>query len=59
MNGYKCFFNGKSIDVYAENMFKARTEAEKVFKPSKSKAHMISVCLCEKGGEQVTHVATF
>jgi len=59
MNGYKAFYNGKETEVYAETMFKAQDKAVAFFNPPKSKRHMVSVVLCEKEGQQVTHIATF
>jgi hypothetical protein len=56
MNGYKAFYNGKSADIYAETLFAAKEKAVAQFKAPKSKAHMVSVVLCEKDGEQVTHI---
>jgi hypothetical protein len=58
MNGYKAFFNGKELDVYANSLLEAKTKALAAFKPAKSKAHMVHVHLCEKAGETVTHIAT-
>lgn len=62
MNGYKAFYNGKSIDVYAETSYSAQTKAVELFKPPKSKRHMVHVVLCETNtngpdepGEQVIH----
>ncbi len=55
MNGYKAFYNSKSIELYAESLFAAKEKAVAVFKPPKSKRHMVSVVLCEKGGEVVVH----
>lgn len=55
MNGYKAFFNGKTADVYANTLYGAKLKAIEVFKAPKSKAHMVSVMICEKEGEQVTH----
>lgn len=59
MNGYKCFYRGKNIEVYAETSYKAQQEAAKVFKAKKS--YEVTVVLCEKDtdgtspGEQVVH----
>ena len=55
MNGYIAFYSGKKAEIYAENMFKAKNKAVELFKAPKSKAHMVSVVLCEKDGAQVTH----
>ena len=56
MNGYKAFYKGKTIDVFAETSYAAQKEAAKQFKARKE--YEVSVMLCEKGGEQVTHLAT-
>ena len=46
--GYVCFYNNKQIEVYATSLFEAKTKAIALFKPPKSKQHMISVCLAER-----------
>jgi hypothetical protein len=51
--GYVCFYNGKRVEIFADSMFQARELAEKLFKPSKSKKHMISVVLAEIDGKTV------
>ena len=56
MNGYKAFYKGKTIEVFAETSYAAQKEAAKQFKARKE--YEVSVMLCEKGGEQVTHLAT-
>ena len=48
MNGYVCFYNGKRIEVKAEDPFKAKDEAVKQFKAPKGRQHTISVHLAEK-----------
>lgn len=58
MNGYKAFFNGKSIDVRANTSYEAQQKAVAIFKPAKSKSHMVHVALCELADGQVIHVAT-
>lgn len=55
MNGYKAFYNKQEADIYAESLWKAKEKAIAFFKAPKSKAHMVSVVLCEKNGETVTH----
>ena len=55
MNGYKAFFNGKEIEVYAATLLEAKTKAVAAFKASPKRAHMVSVVLCEKDGVTVTH----
>ena len=46
--GYVCFYNSKRIELYATSLFEAKTKAVALFKPPKSKQHMISVCLAER-----------
>lgn len=59
MNGYKAFYKGKSIEVYAETSFQARDKAAEQFKAKK--AYEVTVMLCEtdtdgtKPGLQVVH----
>lgn len=58
MNGYKAFYRGKSIEVYAETSFKAQELAAKQFKAKKS--YDVTVMLCETNvvqgvGTQVVH----
>lgn len=53
MNGYKAFYRGRSIEVTAETSFKAQAIAATIFKARK--AYEVTVMLCEKNGEQVTH----
>ena len=58
MNGYKAFFNGKSIEVRAETSYKAQCEAAKVLKVSDKKRYQITVVLCERAdGSTVEHSA--
>ncbi|MPR11943.1 hypothetical protein [Microvirga tunisiensis] len=57
MNGYKAFYNGRETDIHADTLLQAKEKAVAFFKPPKSKTHMVHVHLCEKDGEQVTHVA--
>ena len=53
MNGYKAFYKGKSIDVYAETSYAAQQKAAEIFKTKKR--YQVDVYLCEKSGVQVTH----
>ena len=55
MNGYICYYNQKQIEVEAETSFEAREKATDLFKPPKSKRHMISVYLAEKDMVSVVH----
>ena len=66
MNGYKVFYNGKSVDVYAETLLAAHQRGLEHFKPAKSKRHMVHAHLCETNttgpdnpGKPVIHVADF
>ena len=52
-NGYKAFYKGKSIEVYAETSLEAQQKAAAQFKARKS--YDVTVVLCEKAGETVTH----
>ena len=58
-NGYIGFFNDKRIEVYADSLYGAKLKALEIFKPAKSKAHMVHVHLAEKDGESVTHTPDF
>lgn len=53
MNGYKAFWRGKSIEVHADTSYKAQQIAAEKLKAKK--AYEVTVMLCEKNGEQVTH----
>jgi hypothetical protein len=53
MNGYKAFYKGKSIEVFAETSYQGQQKAAQVFKAKRS--YEVTVILCEKNGEQVTH----
>lgn len=68
MNGYIAFSHtGKRAEIYAETLADASRKAQDLFKPPKSKRHMVSVTLAEKDvpmnadgtpagpGSQVTH----
>ncbi len=52
-NGYKAFYRGKTCEVYAATSYEAQQKAAAVFKAKKS--YEVTVMLCEKSGEQVTH----
>ena len=56
MNGYKAFYNGKELEIYADSLYSAKLKAIELFKPLKSKAHMVSVVLCELDDKQVVHI---
>lgn len=62
MNGYKAFYKGKEIEVYANTSLEAQNKAAKEFKAKKS--YEVTVVLCETDtdgphnpGKQVTHRA--
>ena len=57
MNGYKAFYKGKQLEVYAESSYEAQLKAAKEFKAKKS--YEVTVVLCEKNGDEVIHVADF
>ena len=57
MNGYIAFFNGKRHELHAESLYAAKQAAVAHFKPAKTKQHMVSVMLAERGGEPVVHTA--
>ena len=57
MNGYKAFYRGKTLAVYAHTTLEAQTKAAALFKAKK--AWEVSVVLCELAGVQVTHTADF
>lgn len=55
LNGYIAFHGGKQMEIQAETSYKAHQKAVEAFKVKPNKAHMVSVVLAEKDGEQVTH----
>ena len=56
MSGYKCFYNGKTCEVYADTSYGAQRQAQAVFKVKDNKRHLISVFRCvDAEGKQVTH----
>lgn len=57
MNGYKAFYKNRQCDVMADTSFEAQKKAAAIFKAKR--AHEVTIMLCEKNGEQVTHVPTF
>lgn len=57
MNGYKCFYRNKIIDVYADTTYQAQQKAAQILKARK--AYEITVVLCEKDDETIIHVADF
>jgi hypothetical protein len=55
MNGYKCFYKGKSIIIYHNTPYEAQLLAQKIFKARK--VWEVSVALCEVNGKQSLHTA--
>lgn len=49
MNGYKCFFRGKSIEVRADSTYEAQQRAAALFKARK--AFEVAVVLVELRGQ--------
>ena len=59
VKGYKAFLKGKQpIEVYADSSYAAQCQAAVLWNLKPSKRCEITVVLCEKDGQQVTHVAT-
>ena len=58
LNGYIALYAGKQHEVYAATSYAAHLLALAFFHPPKSKRHLVSVHLAEKGGETVTQVIT-
>ena len=52
METYKVFYNKRTAEVQACDMYQAKLEAIKVFKPRKSQEHMISVVHLAPEGKQ-------
>ena len=48
MNDYICFYDGKRIEVQAEDKFLATVQAMQQFKPSAATRHTVTVTLAEK-----------
>ena len=57
MNGYKAFYRGKTIEVYATTSYDAHQKAVAIFKVKPKTAHMVSVVLCELAYTPVVHAA--
>ena len=54
MNGYKAFYKGKQIELYADTSLQAQQEAAKQLNVKKS--YQVTVILCERAdGSTVTH----
>lgn len=60
MNGYKCFFKGKVLDVYAATPLAARDKAAAAWKVKPYAQFRIAVVLCERAdGSAVVHTPSF
>ena len=46
MYGYKAFYRGRELEIYAESKYKAQLEAARLFKAKKS--YDVDVYLCER-----------
>jgi hypothetical protein len=58
--GYKAFYGGREIEVYAASLYAAKLEAIRFFAVKKNKEHLVSVILCERAdGSTVTHTPDF
>mgnify|MGYP001605607598 CR=1 FL=1 len=57
MNGYKAFYKGKTLDVFAMTSYEAQKKAAELFKAKKS--YDVTVMLAEKDGKQVVHTPNF
>lgn len=57
--GFKAFCHGKQpIEITtAKSVYEAQCMAARLWNMKPSQQHRISVVLCEKDGEQVTHIA--
>ena len=55
MNTYATFYNQKTFEVTARNMFEAKDKAIAHFQPPKSKRHMVSVVLMKVDGREIIH----
>ena len=55
MNGYKCFYNGKTCEVYANTSYEAQGKAQVILKVKDNKRYLITPMLCETEGNQVIH----
>lgn len=55
MNGYIGFYQGKQTEVYAKNLWEAKSQVIQKFLVGKKKTGLVSVVLAERNGQQVTH----
>ena len=57
MNGYKVFYKDQETEIMADTSYDAQQAGAKFFKARKP--WDVTVRLCEKDGQQVTHTADF
>jgi ABC-type thiamine transport system substrate-binding protein len=57
LNGYKAFYKDKTLDIYATSSYEAQKDAAIKFKAKKS--YEVTIVLCEKSGEVITHIPDF
>jgi hypothetical protein len=53
MNGYKAFYKGKELEIYANSSYEAQKIAAAQFKAKKS--YEVNVILCEVENKQIIH----
>ena len=61
MNGYKCFYRGKSIDVLADTSREAQIKAAEKFKAKKDYEVSVNLCELDVGtptAKQIIHTPT-
>ena len=56
--GYKAFYNGRTVEVYAATQFAAQIATAEKMKVPPKKRYLVAVVLCEKAGQPVTHSTT-
>jgi hypothetical protein len=57
-SGYVCFYNGKRLEVYANNQLDAQRKASELFHVKPKFSYRVSVNLCERAdGSEVIHTA--
>lgn len=54
MNKYKAYFNNREDTVESDTLWGAVQKARQLFKPAKSKEHMVHCVLIEKDGDPVS-----
>jgi hypothetical protein len=55
MNGYLTFYRDRKTEIYADTAYEAQKKAVDFFKPNKKDKHTITVHLCLRDGQQITH----